>query len=450
MIFTLSSPQVNQQYPPVPSHAFPSASSQQHAPPPSAHPATELHESPSSSAAATPPTGHVARPAAAYVYPCSSDTPPTAAARPTCGDGGGGVGGGGDGGGGDGGARSIVADPPAAVMAAPMTAASLRAAAAALRAACASSVIASAARGGPLPIYTSQAAIQQGGVNPLASAARTYTTQAAIQQGGGSGRYSRGGTGGGAGHDAVGEESRSPTQLALEQRVQMLESQLEQMHSSSSPDRVSPAHHRYSEQQIPQGDYHAPALSEQQEQRHPEQIPQGSPAGSAVAANDRELQGVLRQLKSSRAAALEELQSSQERAWQSEREQMKGIMTDLRSWKQKNVARLSDLSLAEERALAEKHRAWPQQPAATTPPPPPRPIATPRAPTPTHETTISPPAPLHHQGGAGGGAAGRRSSGGDSDGRSLRELQRELESLKSSLSVYLGPGVATPGRLRVA
>ena len=45
-----------------------------------------------------------------------------------------------------------------------------------------------------------------------------------------------------------------------------------------------------------------------------------------------------------------------------------------------------------------------------------------------------------HGGAAHDGAA--HDGSGEGNGRSLRELQRELESLKSSLSVYLGSGLA--------
>jgi hypothetical protein len=208
----------------------------------------------------------------------------------------------------------------------------------------------------------------------------------------------------------------------------------------------------------------------------------GAPAPSAAGPQDQELQGVLRQLKASRAAALQEMQASQERAWQREREQMAGIMGDLREWKRGQSCRASHPPLALAASLAHALNA------SAAPPPAPHttPHGTPPPPLPEPRTAPPPVPPAAPQDSAAllsadindsvarpascAADASRRPStppqatpvrssarrgvvsalAAPPEGPGLRDLQRELESLKSSLSVYLGPGVAatTPGRGR--
>ncbi|KOO34849.1 hypothetical protein Ctob_009687 [Chrysochromulina tobinii] len=117
----------------------------------------------------------------------------------------------------------------------------------------------------------------------------------------------------------------------------------------------------------------------------------------------------------SRADALEQLQASQARAREQEREQMHELMHELRSWKRQNERRMAELTMRTSATL-----------------------------TPLGETRVP-----DRFGQLGGGACERGAAhggavngGGEGNGRSLRELQRELESLKSSLSVYLGSGLA--------
>lgn len=162
-------------------------------------------------------------------------------------------------------------------------------------------------------------------------------------------------------------------------------------------------------------------------------------------------------MQASRADALEQLQSSQQRARRQERDQMQQLMGELRSWKQQNESRLRQLS----------SRA--SQPVVVE--------SEPRSP-----SNISNPG--REESGVGHGflearnchaspsKRSRRSTGWSDEASkkqmpqaetswdlesrserrsperektmqqaqqpSLRELQRELQKLKSSLSVYLG------------
>ena len=92
---------------------------------------------------------------------------------------------------------------------------------------------------------------------------------------------------------------------------------------------------------------------------------------------------------------------------------------------------------------------------ARAPPPPATTFAGARQPTRARAGRDTPERGAAHGGAAHGGARAGRDTpergaahggavngGGEGNGRSLRELQRELESLKSSLSVYLGSGLA--------
>lgn len=81
---------------------------------------------------------------------------------------------------------------------------------------------------------------------------------------------------------------------------------------------------------------------------------------------------------------------------------------------------------------------------ARAPPPPATTFAGARQPARARAARDTPERGAAHGGAAHGGAVngGAVNGGGEGNGRSLRELQRELESLKSSLSVYLGSGLA--------
>ena len=186
-----------------------------------------------------------------------------------------------------------------------------------------------------------------------------------------------------------------------------------------------------------------------------------SPTLATAAAQDEELQHVLRQLRRSRADAVDELAASQQRARKSERGEMAELMAEVRSWKMQNEERL--------KALTANRRTPPKQPAPFRAAAAALGDAPTQARTPARQAAASPPvaeSPLAVLRAAGGGpraaaaAAAARSNGAAQpsplrpqsarpgggardagDHRSLRELQKELESLKRSLSVYLGPGL---------
>ena len=66
--------------------------------------------------------------------------------------------------------------------------------------------------------------------------------------------------------------------------------------------------------------------------------------GGTTLINEGELHETLKLLHESRADALEQLQASQSRAREHEREQMQGLMKELRSWKRQNERRMAELT----------------------------------------------------------------------------------------------------------
>lgn len=139
---------------------------------------------------------------------------------------------------------------------------------------------------------------------------------------------------------------------------------------------------------------------------------------------DQELQHALRLLQRSRAEALEQLQASQQRARRQEREQMHQLMGELRSWKQQNERRLRQLSSRASQPLAQMMNVMSPHSLAEFPEPD-SPVATQLA---NERRTHSETSPTFSN----------PAANSPSHQPSLRELQRELKKLKSSLSVYLG------------
>lgn len=326
-----------------------------------------------------------------------------------------------------------------------VTAASLRAAADALRTACASSLRAGVRQGYHLGSEPA----------PTPQHAQSLEHRFAMPADGSS-------TGSSSAPRAKGlMVSPPPAQVELEQRIEAIEAELNKMQHGGRLQGASPS---------PRGpSQSAFALST------PAQVGRGGQR--ALVAHDAELQGLLKQLKASRDAAMQELRASQERAWQREREQMRDIMGDLREWKRRHGTRSSELAPPKQHVMHNMSSAA----VAGTPPMRPPYLVSPATTTATaplplqgpasspHPAAASPPARLatppslaptpassgHTRPNANDIgrrmpscspiskciADGRGSSPGH-EGPSLRELQRELDSLKSSLSVYLGPGVS--------
>ena len=216
---------------------------------------------------------------------------------------------------------------------------------------------------------------------------------------------------------------------------------------------------------------------------------------SHTAAADGELQETLRLLHESRADALEQMHHSQAKARDDEREQMQELIGELRSWKRQNERRMAEMS---QKSAADFLAC--KQSATSQPPPqeaaysrPPRHQALgattsaatevavyreaassaraacseaakhceaarhcagraseassrPRTGLAAAARSVAASSSSSHSQPPNGtplsARAGTTASGPTPRGeRSLRELQRELESLKSSLSVYLGSGI---------
>ena len=231
--------------------------------------------------------------------------------------------------------------------------------------------------------------------------------------------------------------------------------------------------------------------------------PSPARALAKAAASDGELQETLRMLHESRADALEQLHRSQARAREDEREQMSELMGELKEWKQQNEKRMKELGTRtgfREYAASPSKPPPPRQVAGPTTP---RSYAARYADAKMGSDSSSARASPsrrddagwngsrlianvdrvngHHirsQGSRNDSTDRLSSSNGTSERkglaaearalgsrpplpppatngpaaapstsqprgeRSLRELQRELESLKSSLSVYLGSGLS--------
>ena len=201
-----------------------------------------------------------------------------------------------------------------------------------------------------------------------------------------------------------------------------------------------------------------------------------------------ELQETLRLLHESRADALEQLHIANAKAREEERGHVADLMSDLRQWKAQNEKRMAQLSARASRDMRAQLISAGGALSLHSPPPQPEPQAKPRQlqelPPPPEEEPPAPPQSQADYSRLGVGISAeearrlrttaaaldrpvepqppppsssaapnimtpaRRVGGAQhverarpEEGRSLRELQRELESLKSSLSVYLGSGL---------